>query len=80
MRNVGLKDSSRANNETAPVGTADPVQLQLARKTLDILTHHRDSACMRDEGELKKLADEERKAWQSFWAEVAALLRNAEKP
>jgi tetratricopeptide (TPR) repeat protein len=52
-------------------------RLALARKTLDIIAHHRDLACVRDEDELKKLPEDERRSWQAFWAEVAALLKQA---
>jgi len=58
-------------------GTTGPT-LALGRKTLDILTHHRDLACVRDEKEPAKLPELERKEWQAFWAEVAALLKNAD--
>jgi tetratricopeptide (TPR) repeat protein len=47
----------------------------LARKTLDILTHHRDLACVRKPDALATLALGERNDWQAFWAEVAALLK-----
>ena len=60
-----------------PVPAAPP-RLALARKTLEILTHRRDLACLRDESNLKKLPEDERKAWQVFCAEVAALLKKVE--
>ncbi len=59
-------------------GTAGPMGLAIARKTLDILTHHRELACVREETNLKKFPEDERKAWQAFWSEVAALLKKAE--
>ncbi len=37
----------------------------------------RDLVGIREEGDLKKLAEDERKAWQAFWAEVVALLKKA---
>jgi tetratricopeptide (TPR) repeat protein len=63
----------------SPAVTIDPANLALARKTLDIVTHHRDLACVRDEKELANLPELERKEWQAFWSEVAALLTKAEK-
>ncbi len=57
--------------------TGFPPKLALARKTLDIMTHHRDLACVRDEKDLARLPERERKEWQSLWAEVAALLKEA---
>jgi tetratricopeptide (TPR) repeat protein len=59
--------------------TTDRPKLAVARKTLDILTHHRHLACVRDEKELAKLAEPERKEWQAFWAEVAVLLESADR-
>ena len=53
--------------------------LALARKTLDIMAHHRDLACVRDEKELAKLPEPERKEWQAFWSEVALLLKKADR-
>ncbi len=35
-------------------------------------------AGVRDEANLKKLPEQERKAWQALWAEVAALLAKIE--
>ena len=43
------------------------------------MTHHRDLVCLRDRASLIKLPETERKLWEAFWAEVAALLRSAEK-
>ena len=53
-------------------------QRDLARKTFDILRHHRELAALRDEAGLKQLPEDERKGWQMFWAEVNALLAKAE--
>ena len=53
--------------------------MALACRTLDILTHHRDLASVRDEKELTKLPEPERKDWHAFWSEVAVLLKQAEK-
>jgi eukaryotic-like serine/threonine-protein kinase len=58
--------------------TYPPEPAALARKTLDILTHHRDLGCVRDKNELAKLPENERKDWQTFWADVAALLKKAD--
>jgi tetratricopeptide (TPR) repeat protein len=52
-------------------------QRVLARKTLEILTHHRDLACVREENHLKQLREDERKAWQMFWRQVHALMAKA---
>jgi tetratricopeptide (TPR) repeat protein len=62
-----------------PAVTGDSPNLALARKTLDIMTHHRDLACVRVEKELAKLPEPERKEWQAFWSEVAALLKKADR-
>ncbi len=50
----------------------------LARKTLEILTHHRDLACVREEIYLKELREDERRAWQEFWGGVRTLIKRAE--
>ncbi len=62
-----------------PAVTSGPPKLALARKTLDIMNHHRDLACVRDQKELARLPEPERKEWQAFWVEVAELLKKAEK-
>ncbi len=67
-----------ATVDKASSAVATPQKLALARKSLDILTHHRDLACVRDEKELARLPEPERKEWQAFWAEVAALLKKAD--
>jgi tetratricopeptide (TPR) repeat protein len=64
---------------TTPAVPTDPPNLSLARKTLDIMTHHRDLACVRDEKELAKLPEQEQKQWQVFWSEVATLLKKADR-
>jgi hypothetical protein len=46
--------------------------------TLAILIHHRDLACVREEKELERLPGQERKKWQEFWSDVAALLKKAD--
>ena len=62
----------------APSAVAsNTVEIALARRTLDIMSHHRNLACVRDEKELAKLPEPERQEWQRFWAEVATLLKNA---
>ena len=50
--------------------------------TADTLSHWKQDvnlAGVRDEADLKKLTEAERKAWQAFWAEVVALLKATEK-
>src|SRR5262249_4520664 len=62
----------------ATIFTQGPLQkLPHAREALDILAQHRDLACVRDEDQLKKLPEDERRSWQEFWAEVATLLKQA---
>jgi eukaryotic-like serine/threonine-protein kinase len=68
-----------ATAAATPAVAIDQPNLALARKTLDIMTHHRDLACVRDEKELAKLPEPERKEWQAFWSEVAALLKKADR-
>ena len=51
----------------------------LATKTLEHWKADRDLAGVRDEKELAKLPEGERKEWQAFWSEVATLLAKAEK-
>jgi hypothetical protein len=79
-----LKSSAGILSPTAPAAagpipdvTSGPPRLAIARRTLDIMTHHRDLACIRDEKELAKLPEPERKEWQALWVEVAALLKTA---
>jgi eukaryotic-like serine/threonine-protein kinase len=48
-----------------------------ARKTLEILIHHRDLAPLRDETKLEQLPEPERKAWRESWSELNALLAKA---
>jgi hypothetical protein len=62
-----------------PAGTTGRPELALARKTLDIMTHHREFACVREENDLAQLPETERKEWHAFWAEVAALLKKADR-
>ncbi|MGO9914878.1 MAG: protein kinase domain-containing protein, partial [Isosphaeraceae bacterium] len=62
-----------------PAVTGDPPKRAIARKTLEIMTHHRDLACVRDDKELAKLPEPERKAWQAFWREVGSLLKKADQ-
>ena len=50
-----------------------------ARRALWYWTDLPDFAGVRDNARLAALPPEEREAWQAFWAEVAALLTNAEK-
>ena len=67
---------SQANANRPPNG--DARLLPPARKTLDILTHHRDLACVREPEALARLPQGERKNWQAFWAGAADLLKRAE--
>ncbi len=57
--------------------TGVPQSAALARKTLQNWRVDRDLASVRDESHLKRLPQDEQKAWQAFWASVAALLRSA---
>ena len=50
----------------------------LIRQTLRQWKAHRDLASVRDEKALAELPDSERKDWQAFWSEVAALLKKAD--
>jgi hypothetical protein len=54
-----------------------PAQGAQARKTFDILLYHRDLASVRGEADLKQRPQDERKAWQAFWADISALLATA---
>jgi hypothetical protein len=73
-------DWLRAERDTcATIFTQGPLEeLAHAREALDIPAHHRDLACVRDEDQLKKLPEDERRSWQAFSAEFAALLKTAE--
>jgi serine/threonine-protein kinase len=51
----------------------------LARTGLELMLHHRDLACVRDESRLNALLESERNAWRSLWAGVAALHAPTEK-
>ena len=48
-----------------------------ARRTLEILIHHRDLAPLREESQLEHLSEPERKAWRETWSELNALLPKA---
>jgi serine/threonine-protein kinase len=61
------------------LGRYEPEQRGLARKTLEIMTHHRDLIVVRDESALKKLPQSEREAWLRFWAEVNGLIARADR-
>jgi hypothetical protein len=54
-----------------------PAQRAHARKIFDILLYHRDLASVRGAADLKQLPEDERKAWQTFWADISALLATA---
>ncbi len=43
------------------------------------MIHHRDLACVRDDKDLAKLPVAERKEWQAFWSDAAALLKKADR-
>jgi hypothetical protein len=51
----------------------------VASKTLRHWKTDRDLPGIRDEKELAKMPEPEREEWQAFWAEVAELLKKAEK-
>ena len=46
----------------------------LARKGLDLLAHHRDLSCVRDEDKLNELPEGERTSWRALWSEISRLL------
>jgi serine/threonine-protein kinase len=50
-----------------------------ARKSLARWQKDPDLAGVREPGELDKLPEEERRAWQKLWADVAALLKRTER-
>ncbi|HKA55682.1 MAG TPA: hypothetical protein VKJ47_18675, partial [Candidatus Binatia bacterium] len=59
---------------------ADPTAARAdLRKALIRLRQDPDLACVRDPGELDKLAADERKEYLALWAEVAAVLARTEK-
>ena len=56
---------SRANRRLSrPLNDGEP-KLPLARKTLEILTHHRDLACERERRRAQEIPQGERKEWQT---------------
>ena len=59
---------------------ADPAAARgVVRKALTRWREDPDLACVRDRGELDKLAADERKEYRALWADVAAALARAEK-
>jgi tetratricopeptide (TPR) repeat protein len=72
---IGAEITGQPNANRPPNDAAR--KLRLARKTLEILTHHRDLACVREPDALAKLTQGERKDWQAFWAEVDRVLKKA---
>ncbi|MFI5454218.1 MAG: protein kinase [Isosphaerales bacterium] len=56
-----------------------PEAKALVRKTLQQWKADADLASVRDEKELTKLPEPERKTWRALWSEVAALLKKPEK-
>jgi tetratricopeptide (TPR) repeat protein len=58
---------------------ADAKSVALARQRLKFVQNRPELASVRDEQELAKLPAAQRQGWQQFWADVAALLREAEK-
>jgi thiol-disulfide isomerase/thioredoxin len=58
----------------------EPDNKQLVAKSLAHWKQDTDLAGIRDEKELAKLAADERKQWQSLWADVEALLEQAQGP
>jgi tetratricopeptide (TPR) repeat protein len=65
---------------TKLVESAKAQERQAIAKTLEHWQQHSDLASVRDAAALAKLHDDERKAWKSFWANVAELLAKARKP
>ena len=57
--------------------TGVPQSVAFVRKTLQSWRIDRDFASVRDESHLKRLPQDEQKAWQAFWSRVAAILKNA---
>jgi hypothetical protein len=51
----------------------------VVRKALALWRENPDLACVRDPGELDKLAPDERKEYRALWAEVSAVLARTEK-
>jgi tetratricopeptide (TPR) repeat protein len=62
-----------------PMST-EPGNKELVDRTLAHWKQDTDLAGIRDGKELAKLPESERKEWQSFWAEVEALLKRAPRP
>jgi hypothetical protein len=62
--------SQRLGSDPEKVG---PMVVRLLSRWTD----NPDLADIRDEPSLEKLPEDERKAWQAFWAEVVALLKKA---
>ena len=56
----------------------DPEAKALTLETLQRWKSDRDLAGVRDEPELAKLPEPERKEWRAFWSEVATLLKTAD--
>jgi len=56
-----------------------PEAKALVSKTLQHWKTDTDLASVRDEKELTKLREPERKDWRALWSEVALLLKKAEK-
>ncbi len=57
--------------------TGVPQSTALVQKTLENWRVDRDFASVRDESHLKRLPQDEQKAWQAFWSRVSALLKSA---
>jgi hypothetical protein len=56
----------------------EPGNKELVAKTLNHWKNDTDLAGVRDEKELARLPEDERKVWQALWAEVDSLLHRAE--
>ena len=54
-----------------------PVQSARARKTLEILLHHRGLEPVRDPRVLEALPEDEHTAWRELWSEVTTMLSTA---
>jgi tetratricopeptide (TPR) repeat protein len=65
---------------TRPAETREAKPNALVSSTLQHWRDDPDLQCVRDEKELERIPEPERKEWQKLWSEVAALLKSVEKP
>jgi tetratricopeptide (TPR) repeat protein len=73
---VAIPTPPSSGSPEKPGSSFDP-DLATAREALNVLAHHRNLACVRDEDSLRKLPESEQKEWLAFWTDVAALLKKA---